>query len=146
MGIIREQLRKEIKILAIKFLTFLLGCGQNDSLNFKISTNYLDGKSYLSKTKTIVNPFSEIDVYFFKEHFNQFYGLPKKLINGNLKNKEIIEWQFKDKPKELLENWNEIYTYDSDGKLIEYKYSGCEICSQMPWGYKLIYNKNNDRI
>ena len=45
-----------------------------------------------------------------------------------------------------MENWMETYTYDSDGKLIEYKYSGCTICSQLPWGYKLIYNDKNDII
>ena len=66
-------------------MTFQFGCAQNESFDFKISTNYLDGKSHLVKTKTILNTDSEIDVYFFKKHFAQFYGLPKDLINENLK-------------------------------------------------------------
>uniref|UniRef100_UPI0037DDD574 hypothetical protein n=1 Tax=Zhouia sp. PK063 TaxID=3373602 RepID=UPI0037DDD574 len=115
-------------------------------MNFKISTNYLDGKSNLTNTKSIPNPNSKIDINFFKEHFLEFYGVPKELTKKNLKDQEITEWKFKDKPKELMENWKEIYTYDSDGKLIEYKYSGCTICSQIPWGYKLLYNKNNDIV
>ena len=100
----------------------------------------------MTKTETIPNPKSKIDFYFFKEHFYQFYGLPKVLIKESLKNQEITEWKFKDRPKELFENVTETHTYDSDGKLIEYKYSGCNICSQFPWGYKLFYNKNNDII
>lgn len=146
LGIIRETLRNNIKILIITLLTFQFSCAQNNNLNFKISTNYVDGIPNLTKKKTIENPDSEIDVYFFKEHFAQFYGLPNELTKENLKNQEITEWEFKDKPKELLENWTETYSYDSDGKLIEYKYSGCTICSQLPWGYKLIYNKNNDIV
>jgi hypothetical protein len=146
LGIIRETLRNNIKILLITLLTFQFSCAQNNTLNFKISTNYFDGIPNLTKTKIIENPDSEINVYFFKEHFAQFYGLPNELTNENLKNQEITEWEFKDKPKELLENWTETYTYDSGGKLIEYKYSGCTICSQFPWGYKLIYNQNNDII
>ena len=106
----------------------------------------MDGIPNLTKTKTIENPDSEINVYFLKKHFSQFYGLPNELTNENLKNQEITEWEFKDKPKKLLENWTETYTYDSDGKLIEYKYSGCTICSQFPWGYKLLYNQNNDIV
>jgi len=115
-------------------------------MNFKVSTNYLDGTSNLTKIKTIESPNSEINVYFFKEHFAQFYGLSNELINEKLKNQEITEWEFEDKPKKLLENWKETYKYDSSGKLFEYKYSGCTICSQLPWGYKLIYNQYNDII
>ena len=139
-------MRNGIKSFLIILLTFLYSCVQPEFLNFKISTNYLDGKSYLTKTKTIPNPHSEINVYFFKKHFAQFYGLPNELTNENLKAQEIIEWKFEDRPKELSENWTETYKYDSNGKLIEYKYSGCNICSQLPYGYKLLYNQNNDII
>ena len=146
MGIIRETLRNGIKLFLIILLTFLYSCAQPEFLNFKVSTNYLDGKSYLTKTKTIANPHSEINVYFFKKHFAQFYGLHNELTNENLKAQEITEWEFKDRPKELSENWKETYKYDSNGKLIEYKYSSCTICSQFPYGYKLLYNQNNDII
>ena len=139
-------MRNNIKILLITLLTFQFGCAQNNTLNFKISTNYLDRIPNLTKIKTIENTDSKINVYFFKEHFAQFYGLPNELANENLKGQEITEWEFKDRPKELSENWTETYKYDSEGKLIEYKYSGCTICSQLPWGYKLIYNQNNDII
>ncbi len=33
------------------------------------------------ETKTIENPDSKINVYFFKKHFAQFYGLPNELTN-----------------------------------------------------------------
>lgn len=135
-----------IKIIILSFLTFNFGCTKKNSLVFKVSTNYSDGKSYLIKTKTIENTKSKIDVFFFKKHFNKFYGLPKKLINRKLKNQEITEWNFKNKPQNLEENWKETYTYDPKGRLIEYKYSGCTICSQMPWGYKLFYNTDDDIV
>lgn len=146
LDIILKHLKSIIKTLILIFLTFHFGCTKKKSLDFKVSTNYSEGKSYLIKTKTIENPKSKIDIFFFKKHFNKFYGLPKKLINKKLKNQEITEWNFKDKPQELEENWKEVYTYDSAGRLIEYKYSGCIICSQMPWGYKLFYNKDDDII
>ncbi len=139
-------MRNNIKIFLITLLAFQLSCTQDKALNFKISTNYLDDIPNLIKTKTIENTKSKIDVYFFKEHFDQFYGLPNKLINEKLKNQVITEWRFKDRAKELLENWTKTYKYDLGGKLIEYKYSGCTICSQLPWGYKLVYNHKNDII
>jgi len=138
--------RNYIKILFITLLSFQFSCAQNKTLNFKISTNYLDGIPNITKMKTIESPKSEINVYFFKDHFAQFYGLPNELVNEKLKNQEITEWEFKDKPKKFIENWTETYKYDSNGKLIEYKYSGCTICSQLPWGYKLIYNQKGNII
>ncbi|NME70228.1 hypothetical protein [Flammeovirga aprica] len=139
-------MRNGIKSFLIIILALQYSCKQPEGLKFKVSTNYLDGKSHLTKTKMIANPNSEINVYFFKKHFAQFYGLPNKLTNEKLKNQEITEWKFEDRPKELSENWSETFKYDPNGNLIEYKYSGCTFCSQFPWGYKLFYNKNNDIV
>lgn len=139
-------LKINFKILILTLLIFQFGCAQKNTLNFKISTNYLDGISYLEKNKTIKHSDSKIDIYFYKKHFAQFYGLPKRLINKKLKGRKITKWAFEDRPKKRNKNWTEFYKYDSEGKLIEYKYSGCEICSQFSWGFKLIYNKNNKVI
>jgi len=139
-------LKNKFKILLIILLILQFSCSKNDTLRFKISTNYVDGKPLLTKTKTFKNFDTKFDIAFFKEQFSQFHGVPNELIYENLKNQEIIEWGLKDKPKKLFENWSKTSTYDSEGKLIKYKYTSCYICSQMPWGYKLLYNKNNDVI
>jgi hypothetical protein len=133
------------KILFVIVLIFQIECAQKNVLKFKISTNYIDGVSHWQKEKTIEYSKSDVDIYFYQKYFSQFYGLPKALIKKQLKGQEIVEWAFENKSKETIENWIEFYKYDSKGKLIEYKYSGCTICSQMPWGFKLIYN-SNDRV
>jgi len=136
-------MKKRYKIIVPTLLTFQFGFAQEDSLSFKVSSNYLDGKSYWTKTKTIVNPNSPIDVYFFKEHFGKFYGLPKTLIKNNLKSKEITEWAYEKTSANIIKNSSESYKYDSEGKLIEYKFITCAICSSFSYGYRLIYDSNN---
>ena len=135
-----------LKIFTIVLLVFQIGYSQKNILKFKISTNYLDGVSYLEKTKNIDFSKSKIDISFYNEYFPQFYNLPKKLINKKLKNQQITEWAFENRPKKRNNNWTEFYKYDAEGKLIEYMYSGCLICSQFSWGCKLIYNTNNKII
>lgn len=130
-------------ILLIALLTFKFSQAQNNSLNFKISSD-LDQVPNYEKIKTINSPNSKLDIYFYKNNFNFFFGLPKSLIEPKLKNQEIIKWANESAPKELNKNWKESFKYDSEGKLIEYKYSSCVICSQRIWGYKLIYNENKD--
>ncbi|MGH1387357.1 hypothetical protein [Kordia sp.] len=139
-------MKNKLNIFFISLLVLQFSCSKSDTISFKVSTNYLDGKPYLSKTKTFKNLDTKVDISFFKKQFSKFYGIPNELIHENLKNQEITEWGFKEKPKKLFENLSETFMYDSEGRLIEYKYSSCTICSQMPWGYKLLYNKNNDVI
>jgi hypothetical protein len=133
------------KILFISLLTFTFSQAQNNTLKFKISSD-LKGIYNYEKVDTLSSPKSKLDIYFYKNHFNLFYGVPKSLTQPELKNREIISWANENTPKELKKNWVESFKYDSEGKLIEYKYSGCYICSQLPWGYKLIYNENRELI
>lgn len=136
-------MKDSIKILLVSLLTFAFSQAQNNTLTFKISSD-LEGIQNYKKTDKIIDPNPILDVYFYKSHFNMFYGLPNNIINPELKNQEIIKWANENQPKELTKNWVESFKYDSEGKLVEYKYSGCYICSQFPWGYKLIYNENGD--
>ena len=137
---------KKIKILLLSLTVFGVGCVKTKFIIFKVSTNFIEGKSHLVRIDSITKSNSKINIYFLKKYYHEFHGLPNNLINKNLKNQEVAEWEFKNKSETYLENWKEIYTYDSVGRLIEYKYSSCKICSQMPWGYKLIYNNNNDVV
>lgn len=139
-------MRRHIKILFIILTFSYYGVAQTDSLKFKISTNYLDGKSYLTLTKTIANPKSKIDVYFYKNHFALLYALPKDLRKRRFKNKKITKWALDKQPKNRENNWTDTYIYDDQGRLIEYRYSGCQICSSFPGGFKLTYNEKGDII
>ncbi|MCK0158815.1 hypothetical protein MWU65_16610 [Cellulophaga sp. F20128] len=132
-------------IIFITVLSFQCSYAQNDSLTFKISSD-LEGVANYEKFKTIAQPKSLLDISFYKDNFGEFFGLPKRLIRPELKNQEIIKWANESEPKKLTKNWVESYTYDAEGKLIEYQYSSCVICSQLPWGYKLIYNENKEVI
>tara|TARA_B110000977_G_C10873503_1_gene414599 strand:+ start:164 stop:760 length:597 start_codon:yes stop_codon:yes gene_type:complete len=127
-----------ILILLLQFVT-----AQNYILKFETSSNYTDGIPLFQKEKTILSEEYKIDISFFKKHFGEFHTIPKTLSKEHLKNQEIREWGFQNRTKEWNTNWVVSYKYDSDGKLIEYKYSGCKGCSQMPWGYKLIYDSKN---
>jgi hypothetical protein len=103
----------------------------------------MNGELYIKDTLAIKNTKQHLDVHFYKEHFHMFYGLPKKLIRKEYKNQEITEWS---NPNDDKANWSDSYTYDSQGRLIEYEYSACVICSQLPWGYTLAYDENNNII
>ncbi|MFC4632943.1 hypothetical protein ACFO3O_03435 [Dokdonia ponticola] len=136
---------KLIVFFSIVFIS-CFGYSQSDSLYFSVTSYYTGTELYKTDTISIKNTKKTLDVYFYKEHFNQFYGLPKKLVRKKYKNQEIVEWAFNDKPKEFKKNWSHSYTYDAQGKLIEYEYSGCVICSQFPWGFSLVYDENNTII
>ncbi|MFT5890900.1 MAG: hypothetical protein ACI9Y7_000999 [Dokdonia sp.] len=132
--------------LIVLFSIFLIsfsGYSQSDSLYFSVSSYHMNGELYRKDTIAIKNTKQHLDVYFYKEHFHMFYGLPKKLIRKEYKNQEITEWS---NPNDDKANWSDSYTYDSQGRLIKYEYSACVICSQLPWGYTLAYDENNNII
>lgn len=133
-------------IFFITILTSLSGYTQSDSLYFSVSSYYQNNTLHKADTVSIRNTKKALDVHFYKEQFHLFYGLPKKLIKGKFKNQEITQWASEDRPKEYRENWTDSYTYDAQDKLVEYKYSGCMICSQSPWGFTLVYDENNNVI
>lgn len=133
-------------IFFVTILTSLSGYTQSDSLSFSVSSYYQNNTLHRTDTVSIKNTKKTLDIHFYKEHFYQFYGLPKKLIKGKFKNQEITVWAFEDRPKEYNENWTNSYTYDAQGRLVEYQYSGCMICSQFPWGFTLVYDDDNNII
>lgn len=130
-------------IILITVLLSLHGNTQLDSLSFSVSSYYSNNQLHKIDTITIKNSNQKLDVHFYKEHFYQFYGLPKKIIKKKYKSQEIVEWS---NPKNKIANWSDSYTYDAKGRLIEYNYSGCMVCSQFPWGYTLTYDHNDNII
>ncbi|GGG29805.1 hypothetical protein GCM10011344_33390 [Dokdonia pacifica] len=130
-------------IILITVLLSLNGNAQSDSLYFSVSSYYSNNLLHKTDTIAIKDMKQTLDVHFYKKHFHLFYGLPKQLIKKKYKNQEIVEWS---NPENEQANWSDSYTYDTKGRLIEYKYSGCMICSQLPWGYTLTYDENDHMI
>ncbi|WP_299683001.1 hypothetical protein [uncultured Dokdonia sp.] len=130
-------------ILPLLVLISLSGFAQSDSLYFSVSSYYSNNLLHKTDTIAIKDMKQTLDVHFYKKHFHLFYGLPKQLIKKKYKNQEIVEWS---NPENEQANWSDSYTYDTKGRLIEYKYSGCMICSQLPWGYTLTYDQNDNII
>jgi len=135
-------MRYTAKILIILLLINRIGIAQQDSLKFRVSTNYWDTKPSLVKNKTIKKKEAKLNIYFYKKHFALFYGLPKDLIKRRYRNKSYTKWALK-REKNFQTNWTETFTYDSLGRLTVYRYSGCKICSSFPGGFKLVYNEND---
>ena len=85
------------KIFVLFMISSLYGYAQTDSLYFLETSYYSGTEFYKTDTVSIKNTKKTLDVYFYKEHFNQFYGLPKKLIRKDYKNQKIVEWSNPDK-------------------------------------------------
>ena len=128
------------------FSGILISCQQqiplDKKLEFQISY-FHDGEIFSSTMKTITTENPKLDIFFFKQYFNKFYGIPKFLTKQAYQGQKVSKWALEDNPKDWDHNWIDTYQYDSKGRIIEYTYSGCGICSNLPWGYKLKYDKNN---
>lgn len=136
---------KLLTFFSVIFISYSAS-SQSESVYFSVTSYYTGTEFYKTDTVSVKDTKKTLDIYFYKEHFHQFYGLPKKLIRKEYKNQEIIEWSKKDAPKDDMGNWSDAYTYDSNGRLNEYSYSSCGFCSQLPWGYTLAYDERNNVI
>ena len=128
------------------FFTTAMLCtvsAQNDSISFKV-TDYLYGNVF-SKTKTIAAP-KQLGIQTYKDVFYLFYDVPADFVQPKLRNDTIRSWGLENAPKSFDSNWFTTSSYDANGRLVRYTYSGCVFCSQMPWGYTLTYNNNNQIV
>jgi len=94
----------------------------------------------VEKFDTITSSSIRIDINFYRSHFNNPYYLPRELVNEKYKNQTISIWQNPNGKKNYKENWEDTYTYDSLGRITNYAYSGCYICSSFPYNYSVTYN------
>ncbi|MCK8521063.1 hypothetical protein M0D21_05770 [Aquimarina sp. D1M17] len=80
-----------------------------------------------------------------RKHFFTPNHFPEKFIDSNYQNQTLVIWRNENKKKDFNNNWTNTYKYDSKSRITEYSYSGCIICSNMPYNFKVTYDKN-DRI
>ena len=118
-----------------------IGClGQTNQLRVFETTEYMKGSPFMQKFDTVKAENRLIDIYFFKNHFHIPYYLPETLIDKQYKNQTISKWRDSTSEKDLKQNWENKYTYDNFGRIIKFTYSGCIICSNLPYNYNVTYN------
>lgn len=123
--------------LIILSLTFL-SC-QKLEKEFTV-TDYVNGIEYRKKTKVIIDS-ANIDLKFIRKHFYVPYNLPEKFIDFKYKNEEIVIWRDDERIKDFKDNWTNTFKYNYQSQITEYSYSGCMICSDMPYNYIVTYDE-----
>ena len=132
---------KLIVLISIILLSF--SCKERkDNRLFK--TTYFDSEGLEYKTVIDTIPFCDtLDLTFYSKHFYKPYYYPEKFIDKRYKDETIVVWADSTKERKFYSNWTITYRYDSLSRVIEYAYSGCFICNQIPYTYIISYNKKN---
>jgi hypothetical protein len=103
---------------------------------------YVNGNLY---QKTLIDTIdlagSKVDLYFFKKHFDIPYHLPEKFIDHKYKSETITRWANGVAEKDLQTNWKLTFTYDNLSRVVNYTYSSCVACNDLPRSYDVTYNK-----
>ena len=87
-----------------------------------------------------------IDVNFYRKNFFKPYLFPSQFINSNYKNETVVKWNNEKAEKDFKQNWTYTFTFDENSRVVKYEYSGCFVCSQLPYETIIIYDTNNRPI
>lgn len=133
-----------MRYLLMAIITFLAvhAVAQTETVKIFRKTEYSNGNFYRQRCDTIKVAQEPVDVYFFKKHFNFPYYLPGKFTDEALKNRTISVLRNPNGKKDDKGNWENTYTYDSLGRVTNYTYSSCFLCSSLPYSYSVTYNKD----
>lgn len=88
----------------------------------------------------------KIDLKFYRENFHVPHFFPTEFINPKFKNETIAKWNNEEGEKDYNQNWTYTYTYDEYSRVVKYEYSGCHVCSQLPYEVQIKYDENNRPI
>ncbi|MFA7615217.1 MAG: hypothetical protein WCY16_01380 [Weeksellaceae bacterium] len=130
------------KILLL-FLLVLISGKSNSQQIFKIET--FNNNSANTKFDTIAVS-QKIDLFFYRKHFQIPYFFSEKLIDSNHENETVVKWNSDDFEKDYHKNWTHSYTYDEFSRVIKYEYSGCFVCSQLPYQVEIKYDTQNQPV
>ena len=142
----RRLTMKTILSIVTVFLTSALFGQVNGNISC-FNTVYFndDGSVYMKKTDTItVDTVLSID--FYRKHFYKPTNYPRPFIDVKYKDTTISVWNDPLRKKDFESNWTYTTVYDRRSRATEYTYSGCVICSQMPYHVKVFYDKKNRPI
>jgi hypothetical protein len=128
------------------FIIFLIYtyCGLSYGQKSIFGTTYFSSDSidYMTKNDTLETK-DILTLDFYRKHFFIPYNYPKHFVNLDYRDTTIVIWNNPDGEKDYKNNWTSSYTYDKSSKVIEYEYSGCFICSQLPYSLSIQYDKLN---
>lgn len=88
----------------------------------------------------------KIDLNFYREKFHIPSFFPSEFINPKFKNEAVVKWNNEEGEKDYNQNWTYTYTYDEYSRVVKYEYSGCYVCSQLPYEVQIKYDENNRPI
>lgn len=128
-------------LILIFIFSTLSAVAQKTQLKIFSKTAYVNGAIFRQSKDTIKTVNEPLDIYFYKRHFFTPYYLPASFTDLRYKNKTISVWNDPGGKKDYMQNWENTYTYDSLGRVISYTYTGCIICSNMPYSYTVTYNQ-----
>lgn len=112
---------------------------------FKVTQFYPNQTIYRTEFDTIyTNKVTDLD--FYRANFFTPYYYPKPFINKQFKDTTVVLWNNLKEKKEYKRNWTFSCTYDSLSRVIIYEYSGCFVCSQLPFRLYIYYDSLNRPI
>lgn len=129
-------------LILIAILFSLSSSAQIGQIKVFKTTKYVNGNLFRKTTDTVNLLNEHTDVYFFKRQFSLPYYLPEKFVDSRYQNQKVSMWRNPNGKKDHQQNWENTYTYDSLGRVINYDYSGCFACSNFPYNYIVTYNSS----
>ena len=87
-----------------------------------------------------------LDLHFYRKHFFIPYYFPDKLIDTSYKSEIVIIWRDTTEKRDYKSNWTHTFKYDEKSRVTDYAFSGCFICSNLPYTIKLFYNNLDEVI
>ena len=125
----------------------LSSCGQNKKEFTIFKTTQFEEDNSISKINldTIIWD-KTFDLDFYKKYFYEPYHYPQAFINPKYKNETVVVWNDTAGEKDYNSNWTNSYTYDSHSRIIQFSYSGCMICSQLPYKWSVYYDSQDRPI
>lgn len=127
-----------ITILTILIFNSYAQTGKKMKVFKKIE--YINGIFYQQTSDTIEFENDLIDIYFFKKHFYSPYYLPEKFTDSRYISQTILLWRNPNGDKDFRKNWQDTYSYDSIGRVINFTHSSCLVCSSIAYNYSVTYN------
>ena len=125
-------------IATIIFVLTLNYAFAQDTLLFGVTTpKNINGR--ITELRKVVHS-GQLDFDFYKKHFFVPYYYPDQMVNLSHKNDSITVWNDTTKVGDFKANWSHTVIYDSQSRVTSYRYSGCMICSQLPYDYRFFYN------
>ena len=131
-------------LFVISYFLFSSLFGQTSKNNVVFKTeDFTSMNSKISIKTEKIRIDSVIDLYFFKKHFYIPYYIPETLIDKSYKDQIVTVWRDTTIKMDYKTNWTHTYTYDIKSRVTDYSFSGCLVCSNLPYTIKLFYNESD---